>query len=184
MDTELVTEPDMNVEQEFVVLVDEQDNELGVMEKLQAHQEGKLHRALSVFIFNSKKQLLLQRRAEGKYHSPGLWTNTCCSHPRQGEHVREAAKRRLQEEMGLSCPLHRVFTFVYHANMENGLIEHEFDHVYTGIADGLPKPNPDEVAQWRYISVDKLDEELRTAPETFTEWFKICYDKYFFEIFK
>ncbi len=176
----------MNIEteKEFVILVDEQDNELGTMEKLEAHQQGKLHRAISVFIFNSKKQLLLQKRAEGKYHSPNLWTNTCCSHPRQGEGTRQAAVRRLQEEMELSCPLKHAFSFIYHAAMENGLTEYEFDHVFTGIADGIPKPDPTEVAQWRYVSVDKLDDELKKNPEQFTEWFKICYEKHFFELFK
>jgi isopentenyl-diphosphate delta-isomerase len=170
--------------EEFVVLVDEQDNELGLMEKMQAHVEGKLHRAVSVFIFNSKKQLLLQKRADGKYHSPGLWTNTCCSHPREGESVKHAAIRRLNEEMQLSCPLKLAFTFVYNARLDNGLTEYEYDHVFTGIADGLPKPDPNEVAEWRYITVDKLDAELKANPAQYTEWFKICYDKYFFELFK
>ncbi len=172
------------LDQELVILVDEQDNEIGTMEKLQAHKEGKLHRAVSVFIFNSKKELLLQKRAAGKYHSPGLWTNTCCTHPRQGEYVKQAANRRLMEEMQLSCPLHKAFTFVYNAKLDNGLTEHEFDHVFTGIADGKPKPDADEVEAYRYISVDMLDKELQTNPENFTEWFKICYDKYFFELFK
>ncbi|MBC7552815.1 MAG: isopentenyl-diphosphate Delta-isomerase [Taibaiella sp.] len=173
-----------NTEMEMVVLVDEQDNETGTMEKQQAHVEGKLHRAISIFIFNSKKQLLLQKRAEGKYHSPNLWTNTVCSHPRPGETVKQAAIRRLAEEMQLSCPLKHAFSFTYNAKLSNGLIEHEFDHVFTGLADGLPKPNKDEVGAWRYITLDKLDEELTTHPEQFTEWFKICYDEYFFDIFK
>ncbi|WP_240609273.1 isopentenyl-diphosphate Delta-isomerase [Flavipsychrobacter stenotrophus] len=169
---------------EQVILVDDQDNELGTMEKMQAHREGKLHRAVSVFIFNAKKELLLQKRANGKYHSPGLWTNTCCTHPRQGETVKQAAVRRLKEEMGLSCPLHKAFTFIYEEKMSNDLIEHEFDHVFAGIADGKPTPEASEVEDFRYITVDMLDKELRTNPEQFTEWFKICYDKYFFELFK
>ena len=165
-----------------VILVDEQDNELGVMEKIQAHKEGRLHRAVSVFIFNSKKEMLLQKRAPGKYHSPNLWTNTCCTHPMPGEKVRDAATRRLKEEMQLSCPLRSAFSFIYEAKVEGGLIEHEFDYVFKGIADGTPKPDKEEVAEWRYITIDKLDKELRTNPEHFTEWFKICYDKYFFEL--
>jgi isopentenyl-diphosphate delta-isomerase len=169
---------------EFVVLVDGQDNEVGTMEKMQAHVEGKLHRAVSVFIFNSKKHLLLQKRADGKYHSPGLWTNTCCSHPREGESVKHAAIRRLEEEMQLSCPLKHAFSFIYNAKLDNGLTEHEYDHVFTGIADSAPKPNAAEVSQWRYVTVDKLDEELRANPKQFTEWFKICYDQHFFELFK
>ncbi len=171
------------VKEEFVVLVDEQDNEVGLMEKQQAHIEGKLHRAVSVFIFNSKKQLLLQRRASTKYHSPNLWTNTCCSHPREGEPAKRAATRRLGEEMQLSCPLKHAFSFIYNAKLDNDLTEHEFDHVFTGIADGVPKPDPAEVSEWRYITIDELDKELRTNPKQFTEWFKICYDKYFFELF-
>lgn len=172
------------VDKELVILVDEQDNEIGTMEKLQAHKEGALHRAISVFIFNSKKELLLQKRARGKYHSPGLWTNTCCTHPHIGETVKQAAVRRLGEEMGLSCPLHRAFTFIYNEKLDNGLTEHEFDHVFTGIADGRPTPEASEVEAFRYVTVDVLDKELRTNPEHFTEWFKICYDKYFFELFK
>ena len=169
---------------EFVVLVDELDAQLGTMEKMLAHREGKLHRAVSVFIFNSKKELLLQKRADGKYHSPGLWTNTCCTHPFEGEEPKRAASRRLKEEMGLSCPLHHAFTFIYRADMSNGLTEHELDHVFTGIADGLPKPDESEVSAFKYLSVDKLDKELQARPEIFTEWFKICYDQHFFEIFK
>ena len=173
-----------NIDTEYVILVDEEDNEIGTMEKMQAHKEGRLHRAISVFIFNSKKDLLLQKRADGKYHSPGLWTNTCCSHPRAGENPKQAAIRRLTEEMQLSCPLKFAFSFIYNAKLENGLIEHEFDHVFTGLADRPPKPDEKEVGGWRYISIDKLDAELRAKPEQFTEWFRICCDKYFFELFK
>ena len=166
------------------MLVDEVDNEIGTMEKLQAHREGRLHRAISVFIFNSKKQLLLQKRAAGKYHSAGLWTNTCCSHPREGEHAKHAAIRRLEEEMGLTCRLARAFTFVYKAEFAGGLIEHEFDHVFTGITDVAPKPAPEEVSEFRYITIDALDKEMRANPKQFTEWFRICYNDYFFELFK
>lgn len=159
---------------EYVVLVDEQDAEKGMMEKLQAHVEGRLHRALSVFVFNTRGGLLLQQRAAGKYHSAGLWTNTCCSHPRPGEEIRDAAKRRLYEEMGLTCGLKEAFSFVYRAVFQNDLIEHEYDHVFVGITDALPEPEPDEVAAWKYVSPAQLDEEMRLHPASFTEWFKIC----------
>lgn len=168
---------------EYVVLVDEQDRETGTMEKMQAHLEGRLHRAISVFIFNSKKELLLQKRAAGKYHSPGLWTNTCCSHPRPGESVKQAARRRLMEEMGMETDLHRSFTFVYRAEFDNGLTEHEFDHVFTGKSDVAPQPADEEVQAWRYVNIDMLETEMKADPAQFTEWFRICYEKYFFELF-
>ncbi|MCD6012408.1 MAG: isopentenyl-diphosphate delta-isomerase, type 1 [Flavipsychrobacter sp.] len=159
---------------EYVVLVDEKDNETGVMEKLEAHREGKLHRAVSVFIFNSKNEMLLQQRAAGKYHSGGLWTNACCSHPRQGESVYYAAIRRLYEEMGLKCALVEIFSFVYKAHLDNDLTEHEFDHVFTGVADAIPVPDSTEVAQWKYMSLSQLEADVRDHPEHYTEWFKIC----------
>ena len=157
---------------EQVVLVDEQDNELGVMEKLRAHKEGKLHRAISVFIYNSKGEFLLQQRAAGKYHSANLWTNTCCSHPRPGETVYDAAVRRLYEEMGLKCELKEVFRFVYEAHLEHDLIEH--DHVFTGISDAIPVPDSTEVSGWKYISADTLAADLKVNAHLYTEWFKIC----------
>jgi isopentenyl-diphosphate Delta-isomerase len=159
---------------EYVVLVDNNDNEVGTMEKLQAHVEGVLHRAISVFIFNTRGELLLQQRAAGKYHSPLLWTNTCCSHPRPGESPFDAANRRLAEEMGLVCSLKKSFTFVYQARFGNGLTEHEFDHVFTGVSDAVPQPDHAEVAAWRYVGMDLLEEEIRMRPERFTEWFQIC----------
>jgi isopentenyl-diphosphate delta-isomerase len=159
---------------EEVILVDEHDNETGAMEKLRAHIEGRLHRAFSVFIFNSRNELLLQQRAAGKYHSALLWTNTCCSHPRPGEGSGEAAVRRLHEEMGMACNLKKSFDFIYNAEVENGLTEHEYDHVYTGISDELPQPDSTEVAAWRYISLPALKEELNQQPDHFTAWFKIC----------
>ncbi len=163
---------------EFIVLVDEADNEIGAMEKLQAHVEGKLHRAISVFIFNSKKELLLQQRASGKYHSPLLWTNTTCSHPRVGESPIDAANRRLKEEMGMSCELNKAFSFIYKAVLDNNLIEHEYDHVFIGTSDTTPVINKDEVENWRYISVSELAIEINEKPGQFTEWFKICWNDY------
>ncbi len=159
---------------EYVVLVDEQDRETGEMEKLQAHREGKLHRAISVFVFNTKGALLLQQRAEGKYHSANLWTNTCCSHPRPGETTLEAATRRLEEEMGITVSLKEKFSFIYCAHLDNDLTEYEFDHVFTGITDAVPSPHNDEVAAWRYIDRTGLETEMNERPDQFTEWFKIC----------
>ncbi len=163
---------------EYVVLVDEQDNEIGSMEKLQTHVEGRLHRAISVFIFNTKGELLLQQRTAGKYHSGLLWTNTCCSHPRPGEHVREAAARRLHEEMGIYCPLEEAFSFVYKADVADGLTEYEYDHVFTGITDDIPYPNDAEVADWNYVNRNELQTDMDKAPEQYTAWFKICMDKW------
>lgn len=168
---------------EYVVLVDEQDNELGTMEKMQAHREGKLHRAVSVFIFNSKQELLLQKRADEKYHSAGLWTNTCCSHPYHNEKPEVAAHRRLQQEMGLICELKFAFTFIYKAYLDNNLTEHELDYVYIGVSDNLPKQNPAEVSDWKYISVNELDAEIKSHPENYTEWFKICYANWHEQLF-
>lgn len=162
---------------EFVQLVDEQDNNLGVMEKMQAHREAKLHRALSVFIFNSKGEMLLQRRAAHKYHSGGLWTNTCCSHPRPEEPTLEAAHRRLFEEMGMSCDLQHQFSFIYKAELDNELTEHELDHVYFGISDKEAHPNSEEVAEWKYESVESISQDIQKQPELFTEWFKLIFDQ-------
>lgn len=163
--------------QEYVILVDEQDNELGLMEKMQAHKEGKLHRALSIFIFNSKKQLLLQKRASNKYHSANLWTNTCCSHPRKNETVTAAANRRLQEEMGMNCLLQYQFKFIYQAQLENKLIEHELDYVYTGFSDIVPVPNKDEVSDYRYVSMDEIEKDIEMNPQNYTVWFKLIFER-------
>ena len=168
---------------ESVILVDEQDNETGVMEKLQAHVEGKLHRAISVFIFNSKKELLLQQRAEGKYHSANLWTNTCCSHPRPGENVYDAAMRRLKEEMGLVCGLKEAFSFVYKAHLDNELTEYEFDYVFTGVTDAVPVPDTGEIADWKYMSIEALETDIKANPGNYTEWFKICMEDWRKELF-
>ena len=157
-----------------VILVDEQDNPLGVMEKMEAHRLARLHRAFSVFVFNKAGELLLQQRAPGKYHSAGLWTNTCCSHPMPGEAVDAAALRRLQEEMGFSTELEKAFAFLYMAAFDNGLTEHEYDHVFTGIYEGAIHPDPDEVCDYRYIPMDSLREWVDRSPGDFTEWFKIA----------
>ena len=162
---------------EDVILVDEQDTVTGTMEKMEAHLSGRLHRAISVFIFNTKGELLIQQRALDKYHSGGKWSNTCCSHPRPGEDTTDAAHRRLFEEMGLECKLRFGFSFIYYAEMATGLSEHEFDHVYLGISDNEPVPDPEEVAAYKYISADELETELRHYPEKYTEWLNICLNK-------
>ena len=160
---------------EHVVLVDEKDTQIGIMEKMAAHIVPRLHRAFSVFIFNSKGELLLQQRAFTKYHSPGLWTNTCCSHPRPGETLEKATSRRLLEEMGMTCDMHEVFTFIYKASVGLGLTEHEFDHVWFGQSDETPVINTDEVASWKHMSLDEISEDLEAHPELYTEWFKITF---------
>ena len=162
---------------EQVILVDEQDQPIGLMEKQAAHLEPHLHRAFSVFVFNSKGELLLQQRAFSKYHSPGLWTNTCCSHPREGETVMEAATRRLKEEMGMKCELKEVYTFIYKAPVGQGLTEHEFDHVLIGQTDQTPCINTDEVASWKYTYLDDLEKDIQLQPELYTEWFKITFEE-------
>ena len=162
---------------EEVILVNEKDKVLGYMEKQEAHIKGLMHRAFSIFVFNDKNELLLQKRAIDKYHSGGLWTNTCCSHPRKNETNIEAAYRRLNEEMGMSCVLNKVFTFTYKAVLDKGLTEHEFDHVFFGFTNQKPKINTDEVAEYKYISIVNLEKTVSTRPELFTEWFLICFPK-------
>lgn len=157
-----------------LILVDEKDAPLGKMDKLLVHQKGLLHRAFSVFIFNSKGELLLQQRAEGKYHSGGLWTNTCCSHPRYGEQLEEAVDRRMMEEMGMSCETTFAFNFIYFAAFENGLSEHELDHVFMGKSDDEPSLNSEEVQNWKYIDLDSLEAEIVKTPKLYSEWMKIC----------
>ena len=157
---------------EEVILVDTNDSEIGKMEKMQAHIEGRLHRAFSIFVFNSKGELLLQQRENGKYHSGGLWTNTCCSHPRVGEDIKEAVHRRLKEEMGFDCDLSEKKTFLYHAKFDNNLIEHELDHIFIGYYNGVPIPNKEEVENWKWISTKDLKKELEAEPDKFTYWFK------------
>lgn len=156
-----------------VILVGKNDKEIGTCEKLKAHKEGKLHRAFSIFIFNSKGELLLQRRAKTKYHSGGLWSNTCCSHPRPGETLENAAHRRLKEEMGFDCELKEVFSFIYKVKLDN-LFEHEYDHVFTGKFDGEPTLNPEEADDWKWINMGELKEDMQKNPNNYTFWFKIC----------
>jgi isopentenyl-diphosphate delta-isomerase len=155
-----------------VILVDENDNPTGEMEKLEAHQKAVLHRAFSIFIFNDKGELMLQKRADRKYHSGGLWTNTTCSHPAPGKETKNEAVNRLKEEMGFTTDLDKLFTFKYKKEFDNGLTEHEYDHVFIGHYDDNPNPNPDEVGDWRWISPKKLIEDINTNPEKYTFWFK------------
>ena len=162
---------------EYVVLVDENDNEIGQMEKQAAHIDPHLHRAFSIFLFNSKGELLMQQRALSKYHSPGLWTNTCCSHPRAGETLEEATSRRLMEEMGMACPMHEVYTFIYKAPVGEGLTEHEFDHVFIGQSDDSPIINHEEVESWKYMTIDDLSKDSALYPGHYTEWFKITFEE-------
>ena len=163
----------MSIEQ--VILVDEHDREVGTAEKLAAHRDGRLHRAFSVFVFNQDHELLLQQRAFEKYHSAGLLSNTCCSHPRPGEPTLQAAHRRLQEEMGFDCPLTHAFEFRYRVRLDAGLYEHEFDHVLVGRFDGAPDPDPGEVASWRWASVPAVARELDASPERYTYWFRLAF---------
>jgi len=157
-----------------VVLVDQDDAEIGVMEKMEAHEKGVLHRAFSIFLFNDKGEMLLQRRALSKYHSPGLWTNTCCSHPMFGESLEAAADRRLREEMGMSCTMKKEFHFIYKAHLDNDLIEHEFDHVFFGVTNQSPTICLEEVCDWKWMSVYDVYVDVQLNPANYTEWFKIA----------
>jgi isopentenyl-diphosphate delta-isomerase len=158
-------------------LVNEQDEEIGTMEKMEAHVKAVLHRAFSVFIFNTKGEMLLQQRAANKYHSAGLWTNACCSHPAPGEETSSAASRRLFEEMGFSTPLNRMFAFTYKSGFDNGLTEHEFDHVFTGTYGGFIKPNPEEVKDYCFKSMEAIEESLSSHPSKYTTWFHIAFPR-------
>lgn len=158
-----------------VIVVDEDDKVLGYMEKMEAHQKGVLHRAISVFIVNSKNEWLLQQRAAHKYHSGLLWSNTTCTHPIKGESTIDAAKRRLFEEVGLEAALRKMFDFKYTAQLDNDLVENELDHVYIGYSDELPRINPDEVASYRYVNSESLAIEIENNPDSFTEWFKLLF---------
>lgn len=160
-----------------VVLVDENDNVIGTGEKIKTHQEGKLHRAFSIFVFNSKGELLLQKRAKSKYHSGGLWTNTCCSHPRPRESIEEAIHRRLKEEMGFDCELKEMFSFSYEVKLDNNLFEHEYDHVFIGNFDGEPTPNPEEVDEWKWVDVEELKKDIQGNPDSYSYWLRISIDK-------
>jgi isopentenyl-diphosphate Delta-isomerase len=165
------------MQNEEVILVNEQDVQTGTSEKMEAHRKALLHRAFSIFIFNGKGEMLLQQRALGKYHSPGLWTNTCCSHPHPGEEVEEAAVRRLNEEMGFSTSLKKIFDFIYRTEFDNGLTEYEFDHVFTGIYNGALNPDKGEVNDYCFRSVEDIEQDLLHRPEKYSAWFQIAFPK-------
>jgi len=161
-----------------VILVDENDTPVGVEEKLTAHQKGLLHRAFSVFVFNSKGELLIQKRAKEKYHSGGLWTNTCCSHPSPGEETLAGAHRRLQEEMGFDCPIREAGSLLYRTEFDNGLTEHEFDHILIGEYDGpIDNVNPDEAEDWKWVASKELLDDMKEKPEAYTYWFKLSIEE-------
>lgn len=165
--------------EEKVILVDKDDHPIGLMAKMEAHEKGLLHRAFSVFVYNHKGQLLLQQRAKSKYHSPGLWTNTCCSHQRNEESNISAGKRRLQEEMGFVCELEELFSFVYKAGFDNGLIEHELDHVMVGHYDSDPEINPEEVESFKWMGLEDVKRDIENNPDLYTAWFKIIFKEYY-----
>jgi len=167
------------MKEEKVILVNEQNEQIGLMPKMEAHEKALLHRAFSVFVFNDKNELMLQQRAAHKYHSPLLWTNTCCSHQRDGETNIEAGKRRLQEEMGFVVDLKESISFIYKAPFDNGLTEHEYDHVLLGHYSGEPDINTDEVASWKWMSIDAVKNDILNQPEIYTAWFKIIFDKFY-----
>ena len=167
------------MEEEKVILVNEKDEPIGLMPKMEAHEKGLLHRAFSVFVFNDKNELMLQQRALSKYHSPGLWTNTCCSHQREGESNIEAGIRRLQEEMGFTTDLKDTMAFIYKAPFDNGLTEHEFDHILVGNFNASPNLNPEEVSAWKWMNLNEVQKSMKHHPELYTEWFKIIFDKYY-----
>lgn len=162
---------------EYVILVDEFDNEIGLKEKMEAHVNPELHRAFSVFIFNDNNELMIQQRALSKYHSPGLWTNTCCSHPRKDEKTEDAAHRRMIEEMGFDCDFAEAFTFLYKADVGGGLTEHEFDHVFIGRSKIKPIINKEEVNDWKYMSMDNIRKDMDQNPDLYTVWFQIAFDE-------
>lgn len=167
------------MEKEKVILVNENDEPIGLMDKMEAHEKALLHRAFSIFIMNDKGETMLQQRALGKYHSPGLWTNTCCSHQREGETNIMAGRRRLKEEMGFEVPLEELFSFIYKASFENGLTEHELDHVLIGRFNGTPEINQKEVAAWKWMPLEAIKKDMGINPDEYTAWFKIIFDKFY-----
>ncbi|WP_431134967.1 isopentenyl-diphosphate Delta-isomerase [Psychroserpens mesophilus] len=167
------------MKEEHVILVNENDEQIGTMPKMEAHEKALLHRAFSVFVFNDNNELMLQQRAKHKYHSPLLWTNTCCSHQREGETNLEAGKRRLQEEMGFVTELKETISFIYKAPFDNGLTEHEFDHILVGEYYGEPNINPDEVECWKWMPLEAVKVDIDLHPERYTAWFKIIFDKFY-----
>ena len=170
------------MEEEKVILVNEHDEEIGLMPKMEAHEKAVLHRAFSVFVFNRNKELMLQQRALHKYHSPGLWTNTCCSHQRSGETNIIAGTRRLQEEMGFVTDLEDVISFIYKAPFDNGLTEHEYDHVLVGAYDGEPVINTDEVAAWKWMAIEDIKNDIKVNSDSYTAWFKIIFERFYSHI--
>jgi len=167
------------VREEEVILVTPEDQVVGTMPKMEAHEKAVLHRAFSVFVLNDRGETMLQQRAAQKYHSPLLWTNTCCSHQRLGETNIEAGKRRLMEEMGFETELRELFSFIYKAPFDNGLTEHELDHVLLGYYSGTPEINPDEVAAWKWMGLDEIRQELEESPEDYTAWFRIIFNRFY-----
>lgn len=167
------------MKEENVILVNENDEQIGLMPKMEAHEKALLHRAFSVFVFNNKNELMLQQRALDKYHSPGLWTNTCCSHQREGESNIQAGMRRLQEEMGFVVDLQESISFIYKAPFDNGLTEHEYDHIVIGKYNGMPNINPKEVADWKWMSLKDVKIDMVKNPQLYTEWFKIIFEKFY-----
>ena len=165
--------------EEKVILVNTNDEPIGLMAKLEAHEKAVLHRAFSVFILNDKKEIMLQQRAAHKYHSPLLWTNTCCSHQREGESNIQAGTRRLDEEMGFTADLKELFHFIYKAPFDNGLTEHELDHVMIGYCNEEPKINPEEVEAWKWMKIEDIKSDMVTNPQKYTIWFKIIFDKFY-----
>lgn len=165
--------------EEKVILVNENDEQIGLMEKLEAHEKAVLHRAFSVFVLNDKNEVMLQQRALHKYHSPLLWTNTCCSHQREGETNIQAGTRRLYEEMGFTTELKELFHFIYKAPFDNGLTEHELDHVMIGYSNEAPKINPDEVESWKWMSIEAIRDDIQTQSEIYTVWFKIIFNEFY-----
>jgi isopentenyl-diphosphate delta-isomerase, type 1 len=162
---------------EYIIAVDEFDKEIGSIEKMEAHYKGILHRAFSILVFNSDNQLLLQKRSVQKYHSPGLWTNTCCSHPQFGEDLHTAVYRRIKEEMGFTCNLKEIFSFIYKVEFEDNLFENEFDHVFIGKYDGEVIPNKEEVDDFKWVDINHIKEDIRVNPEKYTYWFKTLINK-------
>lgn len=167
------------MEEEKVILVNELDEQIGLMPKLEAHEKAILHRAFSVFVLNDKSEIMLQQRAHQKYHSPLLWTNTCCSHQREGETNIQAGNRRLYEEMGFNTELKELFHFIYKAPFDNGLTEHELDHVMIGYYNGEPEINKDEVEAWKWMKIDDIQNDMLENPKDYTVWFKIIFDEFY-----
>lgn len=167
------------MKEENVILVNTNDEQIGLMPKMEAHEKAVLHRAFSVFVLNEKNEIMLQQRAQHKYHSPLLWTNTCCSHQRDGETNLQAGNRRLQEEMGFETELKELFHFIYKAPFDNGLTEHELDHVMIGYYNGEPKINPEEVENWKWMGIEEVQKDMQSHPEVYTVWFKIIFDEFY-----